>query len=127
LIKELIMSPKKILLVLLLILAAGAAIVGCTPTGPCQFTSNVPLTVYRLPDSSSDLFGTLPAGETHEVLARTADGWIGFDPGIAQAGNIGLAHHRWFQLNATVSPSCLSSVDLVTLADVQADVDASNP
>ncbi len=79
-----------------------------------------------LPGSgTSGIFGTIGTGETFEALARTADGWIGFDPGIAQAGNIGLAHHRWVQLNASLSPACLDDVDLVTLADVQADLAAS--
>lgn len=109
---------------------AGLAAAGCvpsTPEGPCSLTTNTAITVYRLPDGSSDLFGTMSPGETYEALARTADGWVGFDPGVAQAGNIGLAHHRWIQLNASLSSSCLSAVNLVTLADVQADVDASNP
>jgi hypothetical protein len=113
----------------LLVLIIGISLAGCVPqdpSGPCEFTGNIPLTVYRLPDDSSDVFGVLPAGETHEILARTADGWLGFDPGVAQAGNIGLAHHRWVFMNITVSPSCLSTVDLVTLADVQADLALSN-
>lgn len=111
-----------------------AVMVACVPTpepttvgpsGPCTFAARADLTVYRLPDSTSDIFGTLPMGETHEVLAQTADGWLGFDPGIAQAGNIGLAHHRWVFNYAEVSPSCLSSVDLVTLEQVMADLEAS--
>jgi hypothetical protein len=113
--------------VILGLLTIGVLIAGCTPSGPCTFTVNTPLTIYRLPDDTSEVFSTLLEGETHEILAQTAEGWVGFDPGIAQAGNIGLAHHRWVQLNATISPSCLSSVDLVTLADVEADVAASNP
>jgi len=121
------MRHRNLLFLVLIIIAACIAVTGCTPQGPCEFTSNSPLTVYRLPDASSDVFGTLPSGETHPVLAYTANGWIGFDPGFAQAGNIGLAHHRWFLLSATVSPSCLASVDLVTLADVQADLAASSP
>ncbi|MBN1429348.1 MAG: hypothetical protein JXB07_13325 [Anaerolineae bacterium] len=108
-----------------LLFIISALLAGCTPSGACSFTGNTPLTAYRLPDATSDVFGTVPAGETREILARTADGWIGFDPGVAQAGNIGLAHHRWVLLNATVAPSCLSSVDLVTLADVQTDLAAS--
>jgi hypothetical protein len=101
---------------------------GCfptAPTGPCEFTANVPLTVYRLPDSTSVVFGTMSSGETHTALAYTTEGWVGFDPGVAQAGNIGLAHHRWIQLNASLAPSCLAGIDLVTLSDVQADVAAS--
>ena len=65
------------------------------------------------------------SGDSYEALAWTADGWVGFDPGVAQAGNIGLAHHRWVFLGVIISPSCLSSVDLVTLADVEADLAAS--
>ncbi len=106
----------------------GAVLAACAPTpaaAPCEFTANWPLTAYRLPDGTSGIFGTIGTGETFEALARTADGWIGFDPGIAQAGNIGLAHHRWVQLNASLSPACLDDVDLVTLADVQADLAAS--
>lgn len=109
-------------------LVASLVLAGCIPTaggGPCNFTANADLTVYRLPDGTSSLFGTISAGETHEALARTADGWIGFDPGVAQAGNVGLARHRWVQANISLSSSCLNGVDLVTLADVQADVAAS--
>jgi len=116
------MSRTKTLILILIVLTISLTAAGCVPSGPCEFTGNMALTVYRLPDASSDFFGTMTSGETHQVLAYTADGWIGFDPGVAQAGNIGLAHHRWFQLNAVVTPSCLSTVDLVTLADVLADM-----
>lgn len=119
----------RISLIASLVVFVSVLLAGCTPTpsGPCTFTANTSMTAYRLPDASSDVFGAISTGDSFEILARTADGWVGFDPGIAQAGNIGLAHHRWVQLNATVSPSCLSDVVLVTLADVQADVNASNP
>ena len=116
------MKKKTFSLSSLLVLIIGFSLAGCDPQGPCEFTGNMALSVYRLPDASSNFFGTMTSGETHPVLAYTADGWIGFDPGVAQAGNIGLAHHRWFQLNAVVTPSCLSTVDLVTMADVLADM-----
>ncbi len=119
------MKSRKFLILVLIILVAAVAGAGCVPQdqpGPCEFTGIMALTIYRLPDASSEFFGTMTSGETHAVLAYAADGWIGFDPGVAQAGNIGLAHHRWFQLNAVVTPSCLSTVDLVTLADVLADM-----
>ncbi len=92
---------------------------------PCTFMATGSLTVYRLPDNTSDVFGEISSGESFEVLAQTAGGWVGFDPGVAQAGNVGLARHRWVLLNAVISPSCLDSVELVTLEDVQADLDAS--
>ncbi len=103
-------------------------LMGCTPTAPaepCMLTANLAVTAYRLPDGASDIFGTVSTGDTFEVLARTTGGWLGFDPGIAQAANIGLARHRWVQLNITLDPSCLPMVDLVTLADVEADLAAS--
>jgi hypothetical protein len=39
----------------------------------------------------------MPLDMSFYVEARTADGWIGFDPAYAQAGNIGVFHHRWVQ------------------------------
>ncbi len=116
------MKIGKLLILILVVFAASIALAGCTPSGPCQFTGIKSLTAYRLPDPASDVFGTIPAGETHEVLARTTNGWIGFDPGVAQAGNTGLAHHPKILLNASLSPFCLASVDLVTLPDVLADM-----
>lgn len=121
------MKAHSYLLIAAALLALGMSLAACTPpsSGPCLFTANEPVTAYRLPDGTSALFGELGAGDSFEALARTADGWVGFDPGIAQAANIGLARHRWVRLNVTVSPSCLADVELVTLADVQADVAAS--
>ena len=116
------MNRWKLLILGVLILAAGAVIAGCTSGGPCEITAFEPLTVYRLPDPASDVFGTLPAGETHEVLAYTANGFVGFDPGIAQASNVGLARLRWVLLNASLSPFCLAEVEQVTLPDVLADM-----
>jgi hypothetical protein len=121
------MKDRSYLIVTLVLLTVSMTLAGCTltaPEEPCTFTPNTPLTAYRLPDITSDVFGMVPGG-TYPALARTADGWVGFDPGVAQAGNIGLAHHRWVLLNTIISPSCLTSVDLVTLADVQADMTAS--
>lgn len=113
---------------MVLLLASVGIVTACSsaPSGTtCSFTSVTSLTIYRLPDVASDVFGTMPAGETHPALARTETGWIGFEPGVAQAGNVGLAHHRWLQLNAALSPSCLEVVPLVTLAEVEADLAAS--
>lgn len=120
------MSRIKTLILILIILIISLSAAGCVPSGPCEFTQHMAMQVYRLPDASSEFVHTM-VGETRPVLAWTADGWLGFDPGIAQAGNIGLAHHRWVRLNAKVTPSCLLGVDQVTLADVQADVAASSP
>ena len=121
------MNRNTTLFLILIVIAMSLTAAGCNPTGPCELTTNMDITAYYVPDPNSDVFGTDPAGQTHVILARTADNWVGIDPGVAQAPMIGLARHRWFQLNTVVNPSCLSTVDLVTLADVLADVAASNP
>lgn len=122
------MRIHSLFIVSLALLIVGLVLTACTITAEtCTFTPNSMVTAYRLPDDTSDVFGVMPSADAFKALARTADGWVGFDPGIAQAGNVGLAHHRWIQLNVTLSSSCLSSVDLVTLEDVLADLALSNP
>ena len=120
------MKVRALSIVALVLLAVSMILAGCVPTpDSCTLSANGPLAAYYLPDDTSDVFGELFPGDAFEALARTAEGWVGFDPGVAQAGNIGLARHRWVFLTASISPSCLTDVDLVTLDAVQADVDAS--
>lgn len=54
-------------------------------------------TIYYQPDTTSDVFATISDGVTATALARTGppDRWIGFDPGVAQADNIGMDRLRW--------------------------------
>lgn len=51
--------------------------------------------IYQRPSASAPKFGQLAAGETVKLTARTADGWVGFDPATAQAANVGLLRLRW--------------------------------
>ena len=117
------MNRKKTMLLILITLAISLVAAGCDQG--CQMTIHYPIDVYRVPDASAPVWGVETGGISRPILARTADGWVGYDPGVAQAANIGLAHHRYFQLNAIVTPNCLSSVPLVTIADVEADIAAS--
>lgn len=117
------MKTNKTLILILIVVAISLVMTACEDT--CQFTTNYEVDLYRVPDSSADVWSVVPANFTYYIAARTADGWIGFEPGIAQAPNVGLARYRYFQLNAIVSPSCLESVPLVTVADVEADIAAS--
>ena len=117
------MKMKKSLILILLTITISLVASGCS--SDCEMKINYPIDVYRVPDASAPVWGVESGGITRPILARTADGWVGYDPGYAQAGNIGLAHHRYFQLNAIVTPNCLSSVPLVTIADVEADIAAS--
>ncbi|HID50602.1 MAG TPA: hypothetical protein EYP41_01015, partial [Anaerolineae bacterium] len=86
------MKTRSYLIIILALLTGSLILAGCTPssTATCTFTANESLTAYRLPDSAADVFGVISTGESFEALARTAEGWVGFDPGVAQAGNIGL-------------------------------------
>lgn len=100
---------------------------GQGPSYPCAFVANRDVTAYELPQAGAQVFGTVPAGpDPYPISARTADGWLGFEPGVAQAGNIGLARNRWILPDAAVTPSCLDSVPVVTLDQIQADIDKSH-
>jgi len=117
------MNTKKTLILMLIVLAISLLATSCNPT--CTFTAHYQVEIYRVPDASTPVWGVEAPGYPHTIDARTADGWIGYDPGVAQAPNVGLARNRYFQLNAIVTPSCLASVPLVTIADVEADIAAS--
>ena len=62
---------------------------------PCILVAAADVDVFQRPDSSAALFGTLSAGERISLAVRTEGGWLGFDPGTAQAGNTGSFRYRW--------------------------------
>ncbi len=78
-----------------------------TPTPPeqpqqaCRLVADADTTVYMRPSTEADVFGMLTAGESVEPQVRTADGWLGFDPGVAQAGNRGVFRYRWIRPGST--------------------------
>ncbi len=53
------------------------------------------ISVYTRPCSLSTGFGILLPDDSLTVLVRTSEGWLGFDPGVAQAANIGSLRYRW--------------------------------
>lgn len=63
--------------------------------GIVTLTAEESLTVYARPDSSAGEWGTLAPGDSVSINVRTADGWLGFEPGVAQAGNSGSFRYRW--------------------------------
>ena len=69
----------------------------------CTLTAQTDVTVYQRPSTAANQFGTLAAGETAEATAQTADGWLGFDPGTAQAANVGVFRLRWVAPDADVA------------------------
>jgi len=70
-----------------------------TPTAAvsasCDISATNPVPVYTRASAAADVFGALGSGETVQATARTADGFYGFDPGVAQAGNVGPFRLRW--------------------------------
>lgn len=65
------------------------------PSVSCQLTALVDAPIYQRPSAAADLFGTLTAGESVQPTVKTADGFYGFDPAVAQAGNVGVFRNRW--------------------------------
>lgn len=55
------------------------------------------LEVRARPDAADSRWGVLIPGESIEIEVTTRDGWLGFDPGVAQAGNSGSFRYRWIE------------------------------
>jgi hypothetical protein len=87
-----------------LILIICVCMVGCIPEEPCQLTAMEAVTVYNRPSAAAHVFSTLGTGESVEPAVKTADGFYGFDPGVAQAGNVGVFRNRWILKNYQVEP-----------------------
>ncbi len=69
-----------------------------TPTvgaGPCRAEVSEEAVAYEFPRFDSQIFATMPPGMPLLVEGRTMDGWLGFDPGIPQAANVGPFRLRW--------------------------------
>jgi hypothetical protein len=77
----------------------GEEVVG---SGPCELIAVDEVTVYERAHVTAAVFGTMATGFRVEPEARTADGWWGFDPGVAQAANVGVFRLRWVQESALV-------------------------
>jgi hypothetical protein len=70
---------------------------GASVEAACMLTALTEVTAYNRPSLEAEIFGTLPLDMSFYVGARTADGWIGFDPASAQAANMGVFRNRWVQ------------------------------
>lgn len=80
-------------------------------TGPCQVVATAGFDVYARPSLLADVFGTFSTDFPAESIgSRTADGWLGFEPGVAQAANIGVFRLRWIPPVAPIelSGDCIS-------------------
>ena len=102
-IKQVKMSDKSQLIILIIaLLFPLACTVFPTPTGPCTATSQSDVIAYQRPSILAQVFGVLSAGHEVEIQGNTVDGWLGFDPGVAQAGNVGVFRLRWIEGSSDV-------------------------
>lgn len=68
-----------------------------TASGKCELVVSKDTVAYVRPSLQADKFVDLEAGDTLEFSAMTKDGWLGFEPGVAQAANVGPFRLRWVQ------------------------------
>ena len=77
--------------------AAPAAESETASSGSCWLVAVDEVVIYQRPSLDTAPFGTLSAGDQVIAAGITGDGWIGFDPGVAQAANVGPFRLRWVQ------------------------------
>ncbi|MGA2112526.1 MAG: hypothetical protein ABSG98_10325 [Anaerolineales bacterium] len=69
-----------------------------TPTpAECEVVAVANTTVYERPGPLAPVFGTLSSGNSEPVGGWTTNGWLGFEPGVAQAANMGVFRLRWVE------------------------------
>lgn len=77
--------------------------------GTCSLTLDEATTLYDRPSTEAQIFSEGVAGFNAVVTGRTFDGWVGFDPGIAQAANVGIFRLRWVHFdNVSLTGNCVS-------------------
>jgi len=69
---------------------------------PCSIVALGEVTVYSRPSSNAAVFGSMASGFHVIPEGRTADGWLGFDPGVAQAANVGIFRLRWIEESSNI-------------------------
>ena len=86
--------------------------------GTCTMTTTGSVTLYDRPSTEAQIFSEVGAGTSAVVTGRTADGWVGFDPGIAQAANIGVFRLRWaFFDDVSLTGACVDVPELTWLPE----------
>jgi hypothetical protein len=93
------------------------------PEPPCLLAiTATSATAYQRPSHESEVFGTLTLHQVTLAAGLTESGWIGFDPGVAQAPNVGLLRLRWLPPETPISfsPGCPEGPATVPTLDAQA-------
>jgi hypothetical protein len=77
--------------------------------GSCMLAVSDSQVIYDRPSTEANVFGETGDGFSAQVQLRTVDGWVGFDPAIAQAANIGIFRYRWLHFDqVTLSGGCVA-------------------
>jgi hypothetical protein len=69
------------------------------PESTCELVADSDIPTYTRPSLDANIFSTLQQGDRVLLEGITTDGWLGFDPGVPQAGNIGSFRLRWINGN----------------------------
>lgn len=86
-----------------------------TPAASCEITALTLTTAYTRPSLAADIFGSISSGNKITAVVRTSDNWFGFDPGVAQAGNVGVFRYRWVKSGVNLSmPAACNNLKLLT-------------
>jgi len=103
-----------LLLTALVTLLASCRPVTPAPSGPCELTTANAVDIYNRASAAADVFGTFGPSDKALPTAKTADGFYGFEPGTAQAGNVGLFRLRWvlktIEINLTAGCASIPTV-----------------
>jgi hypothetical protein len=78
--------------------------------GACELVPEDSITILQRPSPTADVFGVAAPGDTLRPTSTAAGGWLGFDPAVAQAANVGPFRLRWIAPDGpfTLSGACLS-------------------
>lgn len=97
-------------------MASASAYPWPSESGTCTLTTTEATVLYDRPSASAQVFSEVEAGFTAVVTSRTAGGWVGFDPGVAQAANSGVFRLRWAHFDeVTLTGDCVSVAEATWL------------
>lgn len=85
------------------------------PVGDCMIVAaGDGVIAYTRPSAESQEFAPMANADFPTAVgARTADGWLGFDPHKAQAANIGVFRFRWVQASQVTTEGSCDAVEVV--------------
>jgi hypothetical protein len=85
------------------------------PVGECMIVAAADGAIaYTRPSTESQEFAPMAYADFPTAVgARTADGWLGFDPHKAQAANIGIFRLRWVQAAQVTTEGDCEAVEVV--------------